>query len=72
LTGETTFPIDVNTKPCVFIVGYSHSGKTSLAKLMEAKLGLVRLKISTILSEFLTEIDNLNNKNALSCLKRGG
>jgi adenylate/nucleoside-diphosphate kinase len=30
-----TFPIDINIKPSVFVIGKSHSGKSSLCKLLE-------------------------------------
>ena len=30
-----TFPIDINIKPSVFVIGKSHVGKSSLCKLLE-------------------------------------
>ena len=38
-----TFPRDVNTRVSAFIIGKSYIGKTSLAKLLEEKLGLIRI-----------------------------
>ena len=71
LTGQLTFPNDVYSRPRIFLVGFCHSGKSGLAKLLEAKLGLVRLKISTILSEYLPEMSDLTSKRALALLQEG-
>ncbi len=40
------FPIDIKAKPQVFVIGHSHTGKSSLCKNLAKNLGLVRIKIS--------------------------
>eukprot|EP00825_Cyclidium_porcatum_P011085 TRINITY_DN1566_c0_g1_i6.p1 TRINITY_DN1566_c0_g1~~TRINITY_DN1566_c0_g1_i6.p1 ORF type:complete len:1401 (+),score=376.97 TRINITY_DN1566_c0_g1_i6:144-4346(+) len=52
---KESFPPDFNPRPQVFIIGNSQTGKSALAKLLEKQMNLVRIKISHILSEFLTD-----------------
>lgn len=52
---KDSFPPDFNPRPVVFIIGNAQTGKSALAKLVEKQMGLVRIKISHILADFLTD-----------------
>jgi len=64
-------PNDVSFVPKVFLVGKSKTGKSILAKDLEARLGLVRLKLSTILEIFVKEHRCLLTDQALQLLESG-
>ena len=44
-------PLDINYKPAIFLIGKPKSGVSSLAKIIEKNLGVVRVKISKIFEE---------------------
>lgn len=48
-----TIPLDINVKPRVFVLGLPKSGKSSVCKMLAAKVGLVHLKMSKIIQGFM-------------------
>ena len=50
---EKCYPKDISVKAIVFVIGSPKTGKSTLAKLIESKLGLVRIKLSTIIEEYV-------------------
>lgn len=63
-------PLDINYKPAIFLIGRPKSGVSSLAKVMEQNLGIVRVKISKILEELKDNFSKLSYES-LQLLKLG-
>jgi len=53
LAANQAKPKDVSTKISVFIVGKKKTGKSTLAKILEEKLGVVRIKIKHLLNRVI-------------------
>ena len=62
-------PLDINYAPGVFLIGKQKSGVSSLSKMVEKKMGLVRIKISKILDEAAINPYSKLRKDALELLK---
>lgn len=64
-------PLDINYKPTIFLIGRPKSGVSSLAKVVEKNLGLVRVKISKILEELKENNCSKLGYEALQLMKLG-
>lgn len=62
-------PLDINYAPGVFLIGKQKSGISSLSKMVEQKMGLVRIKISKILDEVAKNPFSKLRKDALELLQ---
>lgn len=63
-------PVDLNYRPTIFLVGKPKCGVSSLAKVIEKNLGVVRVKISKILEDLKENYSKLSYE-ALQLLKLG-
>jgi len=63
-------PLDINYKPGIFLIGKPKSGVSSLAKLLEKNLGLIRIKVSKIMDELKENMSKIGFE-ALNLLKLG-
>lgn len=52
-TEVETIPLDITIKPKIFIMGMPKSGKSTLCKKLVEKIGIVHLKMSKIIQEFM-------------------
>ncbi|CAD8103243.1 unnamed protein product [Paramecium sonneborni] len=68
---KPTVPNDVQIKPTIFILGKVKSGKTEIVRLLSEKLNLVRVKVSHLLAEFVTNQTDLLAVNIKNQLKDG-
>jgi adenylate/nucleoside-diphosphate kinase len=50
-----TIPLDVTVKPRVFIIGLPKSGKSTVCKMLNEKIGLVHLKMTKIIQGFMDQ-----------------
>lgn len=69
---QPCFPADVVIKPAVFVIGNPKTGKSTLAKAIAAKLSLVRVKLSSIIEEYIEDHKNVHAVKALQVLRSGG
>ena len=70
-TSVETVPLDINIKPRVFILGLPKSGKTTLCKQLSEKTGIVHLKMSHIIAQFVDR-DSQQFKNLRTLMKIEG
>ncbi|KAL4506760.1 hypothetical protein ABPG72_001181 [Tetrahymena utriculariae] len=68
---QKCFPKDVEIRPVVFVIGKPKTGKSALCKLLQEKLGLVRVKFSQILEEYIKDHMNVKAAEALAILENG-
>jgi len=54
------------------VIGKSHTGKSGVTKLLSEKLNLVRIKISSILEDFLGDHPYTVSDIAIDHLRNGG
>lgn len=65
-------PTDVLIKPIIFVMGKPKSGKSTIAKLLSAKLNLVRVKVSHLIEEFITHQEDPLAMAAKDAILSGG
>ncbi|EGR31735.1 hypothetical protein IMG5_103090 [Ichthyophthirius multifiliis] len=65
------FPKDVNIKPIVFVIGKPKTGKSTLSKIIEEQLGIVRIKLSSVLEDYGPQHPCLTYQNAREVLQQG-
>lgn len=68
---KESIPLDLSYKPTISIIGFSKSGKSTLAKKLHEKLGVVHLKVAKIVEEFLQR-DSVYYENLKKKLKDHG